>query len=92
MMKQYDSYKDSGVEWIGKIPSHWEVRKLKYSCKMFGRIGFRGYSQSDLVNEGEGAITLSPTNMNSFYVDYSKCTYLSWDKYYESPEIMVQVR
>lgn len=33
-MKQYDSYKDSGVEWIGKIPSHWEMTKLKYltSC------------------------------------------------------------
>lgn len=28
-MKQYDSYKDSGVEWIGKIPSHWEVCRLK---------------------------------------------------------------
>lgn len=26
-MKQYDSYKDSGVEWIGEVPSHWEVRK-----------------------------------------------------------------
>lgn len=22
--------KDSGVEWLGKIPTHWEVRKLKY--------------------------------------------------------------
>ncbi len=29
MMKQYDSYKDSGVEWIGKIPSHWEVCRFK---------------------------------------------------------------
>ncbi len=29
MMKQYDSYKDSGVEWIGKIPSHWEVCAFK---------------------------------------------------------------
>lgn len=27
-MKQYDSYKDSGVEWIGKIPSHWEVASI----------------------------------------------------------------
>jgi len=24
-MKKYDSYKDSGIEWIGEIPSHWEV-------------------------------------------------------------------
>ena len=28
-MKQYDSYKDSGVQWIGKIPSHWEVAAFK---------------------------------------------------------------
>ncbi len=26
-MKRYDSYKDSGVQWIGEIPSHWEVMK-----------------------------------------------------------------
>ena len=24
--------KDSGIEWIGKIPEHWEVKKLKYIC------------------------------------------------------------
>lgn len=28
-MKQYESYKDSGVEWIGEVPRHWEVRKIK---------------------------------------------------------------
>ena len=26
--------KDSGVEWIGKIPEHWEVRKLKHIAKL----------------------------------------------------------
>lgn len=29
-MKQYSEYKDSGVKWIGEIPSLWEVRKLKF--------------------------------------------------------------
>jgi type I restriction enzyme S subunit len=29
-MRTYDSYKDSGLEWIGEIPEHWEVRRLKY--------------------------------------------------------------
>jgi type I restriction enzyme S subunit len=29
-MKKYDSYKDSGIEWIGEIPNHWEVKRLKY--------------------------------------------------------------
>lgn len=31
-MRQYESYKDSGVEWIGKIPSHWEIGRLAYTA------------------------------------------------------------
>ena len=27
---KYESYKDSGVEWLGEIPSHWDIKKLKY--------------------------------------------------------------
>ena len=30
-MKTYEAYKDSGIEWIGEIPVHWELKKLKYS-------------------------------------------------------------
>lgn len=29
-MKAYPAYKDSGVEWIGEIPEHWEIVKAKY--------------------------------------------------------------
>lgn len=28
-MKRYDSYKPSGISWIGEIPSHWETRKIR---------------------------------------------------------------
>lgn len=28
-MRRYDSYKDSGVEWLGDVPSHWELKRLK---------------------------------------------------------------
>ena len=24
-MAAYDSYKDSGVKWLGKVPRHWEI-------------------------------------------------------------------
>ena len=27
--KRYPAYKDSGVEWLGEIPAHWEVKRLK---------------------------------------------------------------
>ena len=29
-MEKYSSYKDSGVKWLGEIPSHWETIKSKY--------------------------------------------------------------
>lgn len=28
-MRKYDSYKDSGIEWIGEIPNHWNTYKVK---------------------------------------------------------------
>ena len=28
--RRYSQYKDSGVEWLGEIPAHWEVRRLKF--------------------------------------------------------------
>ncbi|QAA81220.1 restriction endonuclease subunit S [Aequorivita sp. H23M31] len=28
-MKRYHTYKDSGIEWLGEIPKHWEVSRIK---------------------------------------------------------------
>ena len=28
--RRYPEYKESGVEWIGKIPAHWKIEKIKY--------------------------------------------------------------
>jgi len=33
MYKRYERYKDSRIEWIGKIPEHWDVVKLNYLKK-----------------------------------------------------------
>ncbi|MGJ4733673.1 restriction endonuclease subunit S [Leptospira levettii] len=82
--------KDSGVEWLGEIPEGWEVNRLKFICKVYGRIGFRGYTTEDIVDEGLGAITLSPSNMAEGELKFDKVTYISWKKYHESPEIQVK--
>jgi type I restriction enzyme S subunit len=29
-MRKYDSYKDSGIEWIGQVPKHWNLSKVKF--------------------------------------------------------------
>lgn len=81
--------KDSGIKTVGTIPTKWKIGRIKYVAKIFGRIGFRGYTNADLVGEKEGAISLSPGNLSNGKLDLNKCAYLSWKKYYESPEIMI---
>lgn len=39
-MQRYDTYKDSGVKWLGEIPSHWEMRKMKFSFEERSQKGF----------------------------------------------------
>lgn len=78
---------------LNQIFSHkgegWEMKKLDDITLIKGRIGFRGYTKSDLVNKGEGAITLSPSNINNNKFITENCTYISWFKYEQSPEIMI---
>jgi len=35
MRKAYPEYKDSGIEWLGEIPAHWQLRKVKYVFRVF---------------------------------------------------------
>lgn len=74
---------------IGLIPDDWEVNLIGNVSEIFGRIGFRGYTVEDLVDEGFGAITLSPSNIQNGKMDFSNCSYISWKKYDESPEIKI---
>ena len=70
----------------------WEQRKLGEMVSLRGRIGFRGYTQNDLVGEGDGAITFSPADIdNDGNVSLEGNKYLTWEKYEESPEIKVQI-
>lgn len=66
-----------------------EFKELGEICEIKGRIGFRGYTREDQVEKGEGAISLSPGNITNSVLNYDTCTYITWDKYEESPEIMV---
>ena len=76
------------IEAPFEIPESWEWCKLIDLCHIYGRIGFRGYTKEDLV-PCNGAITLSPSNIVDGKMNYDNCTFISWDKYNESPEIQI---
>ncbi|MDD2413177.1 MAG: restriction endonuclease subunit S, partial [Bacteroidales bacterium] len=52
-MKKYDNYKDSGIEWIGEIPEHWEVKKLNYCFSLIGSGTTPTAGKTEYYNNGE---------------------------------------
>lgn len=33
-MNRYERYKDSGIPWLGKVPEHWEVKRLRFTVNL----------------------------------------------------------
>ena len=70
---------------------NWLPTTVEDNCLIKGRIGYRGYTKQDLVNEGEGVLVLGGKHIQNQLLNISDPTFLSWEKYYESPEIMVEL-
>ena len=69
----------------------WEQRKLGDLIFLNGRIGFRGYTEADIISKDEGGVlTFSPTNIVDNQITIKcKNTYITRLKYDESPEIKI---
>jgi len=60
------SLKDSGIDWIGMIPEHWEVKRLKDIGKIDNGLT---YSPQDICNEDEGTLVLRAPNIQNGKLD-----------------------
>ncbi|WP_289197877.1 restriction endonuclease subunit S [Bacteroides acidifaciens] len=50
MKQRYDSYKPSGIDWIGDIPSHWDITPLKRNLRMPLKYGANEPAESEDKN------------------------------------------
>jgi len=68
----YDKYKPSGVEWLGEIPEHWEVVRLKYLFTILKRIA--GKLGFDVLSITQTGIKVKDTESGEgqLSMDYSK--------------------
>jgi len=60
-MNVYPVYKESGVDWLGEIPEHWEVKKLKYVGQAV--IGLT-YKPENVTDEETGTLVFRASNVN----------------------------
>ena len=73
--------KDSGVEWIGKIPKHWNVAKMKFVASFFNGDRSSKYpSGTDIVDTG--VIFVTSNNLGNIILNKNVDTkYITKEKY-----------
>ena len=82
MENRYDKYKDSGIAWIGEIPEHWDVIKIKQLLKnnslKVGPFGSQ-LSGSDVLSDGKYWIYNQRTVLDN---NFSSCnSFITHEKY-----------
>ena len=65
-MKPYPAYKDSGIEWIRKIPKDWEVKKLKYLFSLRNGESVAGERNGDNLLYGANGVIGNYEKANVF--------------------------
>lgn len=81
--------KDSGIEWIGQIPKHWEVAKLKQVSYIRARLGWKGLKAEEYTEEGY--MFLSAFNIINSKLNFLETNFINSYRYEESPEIKLKI-
>lgn len=75
--KRYPTYKDTGVDWLGEIPEHWEILNGKYIFNIINNRSEKGEEELLSVSEHYGVRPRSISNVSMFmaesYKGYKLC-------------------
>lgn len=69
-MKQYEKYKPSGIEWLGEIPEHWEVKRVKDVTNYVKTGTTPAASKGDFFTDGT-EIWFTPSDINNGNIENS---------------------
>lgn len=67
-MRRYDSYKDCGQQWLGKIPSHWEIKKIKFLASCNDETLPENYDENEVIKY----IEISDVSSNEGIKNYTE--------------------
>jgi type I restriction enzyme S subunit len=73
---RYPKYKDSGVEWLGEVPAHWSIHRVRWLCEIRKRIaGELGHDVLSITQQGIKIKDID-SNDGQLSMDYSKYQFL----------------
>lgn len=82
--------KDSGIEWIGKIPVEWDVIRLKYFISGYKAGPFGSSLITDKLNSSGNILVYTPEHIAKKSVDLDKNLYLPDERIEEMQQFIVE--
>lgn len=85
----YHEYKDSGVAWLGDVPGHWDVQRIKQNSYVKGRVGWKGLTSDEYLDDGY-AYLVTGTDFRSKSISWSDCYCVDIERYDDDPFIQLR--
>lgn len=80
--------KQTGVQWIGEIPSNWNTKRIKYMANLKGRIGWQGLTSDEY--QDEGAYLITGVDFADGGIDWENCVHVPMKRWEEAKDIQIQ--
>lgn len=88
-MPQYESYKPSGVDWLGGIPSHWEAKQLRWMADHVERGTAPTYSDSGVLVVNQSCLSAYKLNLGKAKHHQSKEDFRRFRGYLKTGDVLI---
>lgn len=82
--------KDSGIEWIGEIPKHWKIIKIKNTALLKARIGWQGLKSEEFLYDESLPYLVTGTDFKDGIVDWQNCVRISEKRFQMDKNIQIK--
>ena len=83
-----ETMKQTGVQWIGEIPSDWNTKRIKYMANLKGRIGWQGLTSDEY--QDDGAYLITGVDFANGGIDWENCVHVPMKRWEEAKDIQIQ--
>lgn len=83
-----EGLKQTGIRWIGEIPSDWNTKRIKYMANLKGRIGWQGLTSDEY--QDEGAYLITGVDFLDGSINWDQCEHVPMKRWEEAKDIQIQ--
>jgi len=81
--------KESGIDWIGKIPEHWKIARVKDYTYLKARIGWQGLRSDEFI-ENTNWYCVTGTDFRNGSIDWANCYCVEKDRFDQDKKIQLK--